>query len=174
MKNWFLIGGIIFMVIAVIFLMSVGYKNQEIKIRNSVLAQQQVCEASFDKMWKVIKQVALVPDAAKDAFKEMYTPLIQGRYSEDPKLLFKWIQEQNPAFDYSLFSNIQKAIEAERASFFYNQKTLIDMNLQHHVLLQSIPSKWFLDVDTLKVTIVTSQVTEDAYKTGQENNIGLK
>jgi hypothetical protein len=153
--------------------MSWSYTNQHIELKNGVTAQQTVCAAHFDKMWKVLQQMAQVPDAAKDAFKEMYQPLIEGRY-KDSNLLMKWIQEQNPDFDFKLFENVQRAIESERASFFDDQKILIDKQMADKNLVQKVPGRWFIDpADTAAITIITSAKTEDAYRTGQENDIGL-
>ena len=155
------------------FLMSISYNNQNVQLKNGVQAQQTVCAAHFDKMWKVLQQTAQVPDAAKEAFKDMYKPLIEGRYN-DSNLLMKWIQEQNPAFDFSLYANVQKAIESERASYFDSQKLLIDKQMAQKNLVQTVPGSWFLDKgDTVAIVIITSAKTEEAYRTGQENDIDL-
>jgi len=157
------------------FLMSWSYQNQETELRNLANQKQEVCAAHFDKMWKTIQQVAQVPDAAKQAFREMYEPLISGRYSADSGGVFmKWIQEQNPAFDWTLYGRVQTTVIAERESFFKDQEALLDVKREHTNLIQKRPGRWFLDPsDTLKVTIITSEKTKEAYETGEENDVDL-
>ena len=73
----------ILLVVILLVVFAVGYfisvSNTEIRLCNLVKAQQEVCEANFDKMWKVIKQITNVSDTYLDAFKEIYPKLIEGR-----------------------------------------------------------------------------------------------
>lgn len=155
--------------------MSISYKNTQVRSKNLVEQKQEVCKAHFDKMWKAISQVAQVPEAARESFKQMYEPLISGRYSADSGgVLMKWIQEQNPAFDWSLYKNVQSTIVAERESFLKDQEMLLDVNREYKNLIQQFPGSWFLNSnDTIIVTIITSAKTQDAYQTGQENDVTL-
>ncbi len=157
------------------FLMDISIVNKEIQLREVTVGQQKKCEAYFDKMWKILKQKAGIADQYKEAFKEIYPKLIEGRYSQGDGSLMKWITESNPSFDVSLYKDVMQSIEIERTGYFNEQSTLIDMQREHHVYLTTRPSKWFLN-DTLKpvnIVIVTSAVTKDAYRTGEENDIDL-
>ncbi len=157
------------------FSMSVSTKNTEIDLRATTVAQNEKCKIFFDKMWKILQQKAGVADQYKDAFKEIYIPLIEGRYSKGDGSLMKWVTESNPKFDVSLYKELMQSIEIERTGYFNEQATLIDMQREHAVLLQKIPSKWFLS-DTLKpvvIIIVTSASTKGAYATGEENEVDL-
>lgn len=157
------------------FSMSVTYTNKEIDLRSTTIAQQDKCKAYFDKMWKILQQKAGVADQYKEAFKEIYPKMIEGRYSKGDGSLMKWITESNPQFDVSLYKELMQSIEIERTGYFNEQASLIDMQREHSVLLKKIPSKWFLN-DTLKpveIIIVTSKSTKDAYVTGEENNVEL-
>jgi hypothetical protein len=167
---------ILIAVIALIwFSMSVSTINKEIDLRTTTMAQQTKCEAYFDKMWKILKQKAKVADQYKEAFKEIYPKLIEGRYSKGDGTLMKWIQESNPQFDASMYKDVMQSIEIERTGYFNEQSRLIDLQREHSALLQKIPSKWFLN-DTLKpihIIIVTSSNTKEAYITGEENDVDL-
>lgn len=157
------------------FSMSVTYTNKEIDLRATTVAQQDKCKVYFDKMWKILQQKAQIADQYKEAFKDIYPKLIEGRYSKGDGTLIKWITESNPTFDVSLYKELMQSIEIERTGYFNEQSTLIDMQREHAVLLKKIPSKWFMN-DTLKpveIIIVTSKSTKEAYVTGEENDVDL-
>jgi len=159
----------------IIFSMSISYSNKEIDLRTTTIAQQDKCKAYFDKMWKILKEKAGVADQYKEAFKEIYPKMIEGRYSQGDGSLMKWITESNPSFDVSLYKDVMQSIEIERTGYFNEQTRLIDMQREHSALLKKAPSRWFLN-DTLKpvaITIVTSKNTKDAYTTGEENDVDL-
>ena len=153
----------------------VSANNKEISLRNQIEAQQKVCETYYDKLWKVLQQKAQVTDQYKAAFKEIYPALIEGRYgNEKGGTLMKWIQESNPTFDVSLYKDLMSSIESERAGFFMEQKKLIDLDREHKVLRQSFPASMFIGSrPDVKFTIITSEKTENVYKTGKENEIDL-
>lgn len=60
MKNLtgIIIGGVLLFFIIVGVSMYFSISNSEVKIREQVIAQQDVCKANFDKMYKTINQVA--------------------------------------------------------------------------------------------------------------------
>jgi len=157
--------------------------NKEIKLRNEVSAQQDVCKAFFDNMFKSIAQVAEVADVkmdkSKEAFKEIYPALIEGRYSgEKGGALMKWVTESNPQFDISaagsLYDKLADVIEAKRNEFFTEQKKLTSINNQHKNIIETWPGSWFLSGrDTIVITIITSTKTKEVYATGEENDIKL-
>lgn len=157
------------------FFMNISIENTEIDLRERTVAQEKKCEAYFDKMWKILKQKAGVTDQYKQAFKEIYPQLIEGRYSKGDGTLMKWIQESNPSFDVSLYKSLMNSIEVERTGFFNEQSSLIDMQREHSVYLQKAPNRWFLD-DNLKpvdIKIITSSSTKEVYSIGEENDIDL-
>lgn len=150
-------------------------QNKEIDLRTTTLAQNKKCEAYFDKMWKILKQKAKVSDQYKDAFKEIYPKLIEGRYSQGDGTLMKWIQESNPQFDASMYKDLMKSIEVERTGFFNEQSMLIDLQREHEAYIKKAPNRWFLgaEIKPVEIKIVTSASTKDAYKTGEENDVEL-
>lgn len=175
MNKLILIIGISLLSIGGIFaLMYVGANNKEVKLAEQITAQKQVCEAFYDKLWKIISQKAQVAEQYKNAFKEIYPQLISGRYANDGGTLMKWIQESNPSFDVSLYKDLSSSIEGERAGFFMEQKKLIDLDREHKVLRKTIPSSWFIGSrPDIAFTIITSDKTEAVYSTGKENNVDV-
>lgn len=178
----FITAGIIVMGL-VIGMMYFTITNTEIKMRETTIAQQEVGKANFDKMFKVISQTAQVPQKfmkdAKDAFKEIYQPLMESRYSgERGGALMSWVQENNPNFDLSgaadMYKQLQRVIEANRQEFFIEQKKLIDLKRNHSSYIKVFPNRLFLsDVSEIEIKIITSDKTEKVFDTGKEDDIDL-
>jgi hypothetical protein len=171
---------------------AIGLSNSEIRLKNRGNAQQEVCAAFFDKMWKVLQQKAGVTDQYKDGFKEIYTALMEGRYSNDgsgqgQQTFMKWIQESNPQFDASLYKDLMASIEGERNGFFVEQEKLIDIDREHKNMCQTFPNTIVVgkrpeigyqedaDGNVIRkgIVIIKSLKTDEVYKSGQENDVEL-
>ena len=159
----------------IVGMMYVSASNKEIGLSTQIEAQQKVCEAFYDKLWKIISQKAQVAEQYKESFGKIYSDLISGRYAKDGGgSLMKWIQESNPTFDVSLYKDLSASIEAERSGFFMEQKKLIDLDREHKVLRKTWPNSMFIGSrPDAKFTIITSDQTEAVYKTGKENNVDV-
>ena len=170
-----IVAGIVLFFALILVSMKISYNNKEKTLRNLVEAQTQSNEANFDKMFKVIQQIAQTADASKEAFKEIYIPLMEGRYSgEKGNALMKWVTESNPNFDLSLYKKLAEAIESNRDEFFNEQKKLIDYNLSHTNLIQTFPGSFFCsNKEKIDIHLVTSAKTKEVFKSGEENNIDL-
>lgn len=175
MKKVVIIALCILVPISIIFGLGISYSNKEITLRSMIKAQQEVCESFYDKMWKIISQKASIAQEYKNTFKEVYPDLIAGRYGDEKGgTLMKWITESNPNFDVTLYRELSQSIEAERTGFFMEQKKLIDINNEHRILLKKFPSSLFLSGrEEIKITLVTSDKTDEVFKTGKENDINL-
>ncbi len=150
--------------------------NKEATLRARVEAEQSVCKVHFDNMWKILQDQADVASEYKDAFAEIFPKLMDERYGDSGRAgaLLSFVKESNPNFDITLYSNLQKSIQAERTGFTAHQDKLIDVHNAHKILLRTKPSKWFLgDVEEIEITLVTSSRTNDAYETGEDNNVDL-
>lgn len=171
----FLIGlGIILVLAVSIGLWVMAVSNNEIMTRNRGDAQEEVCSAFFDKMWKVLQQQAQVTDEYKESFKEIYIPLIEGRYSQGDGSLMKWITEHNPQFDASLYKGLMASIEGQREGFFMEQQKLIDIDRQHKDMRMTFPNKLIIGSrPDLDIVIIKSLKTKDAYESGEENDVDL-
>ena len=183
MKNLAIVGIIVIVLGAIGFGMYVSYTNGEITKRNQTLAQQDVTKANYDKMFKTISQVAQVPgqfmEKSKEAFKEIYPDLMEGRYGNDRGgALMSWIQESNPNFDMGaaakLYENVQIAVEANRQEYFVEQKKLIDLHREHKTYIEKFPARLFIgNVEPIEITIITSSKTGGVYETGKDDEIEL-
>lgn len=182
------------------FFSYVSKNDKEVTMREQIVTQQSVCGANFDKMFKTISGIAQVSTQymtqSKEAFKEIYTPLIEGRYQDkngnQEQVLMKWIQESNPQFDMAaakdLYIKVQQAVETCRNEFFNEQKKLLAYHQAHSTFCKtfinanlfgmkskSIPlcSGVVEEGDDFCVQIITSRNTKDAYRTGEENDISI-
>lgn len=171
--------GLIFVGLLALIGTYISYNNKEAVLRNQITAQIKVNTAVYDEVWKVISQQAQVTDEYKESFKDIYTNIMQGRYSGGSKdgSLMKWITEANPTFDSRLFEKLMVSIEALRAKFTNNQKTLADLKLQHDNLLDVFPGSFFLVTiggkQKIDIPIVTSTRTENAFETRKDDDVGL-
>lgn len=172
-KTGWLIGGVAVLLAVVIFIMYATTSNTEVRLKNGAGAQEQVCKNNFDNMFKTIAQIAQVSEQYKESFKEIYLPLIEGRY-KDQNLLMKWITESNPNFDTKLYEKLIDAIESKRNSFELEQKKLVSIVQEHNNLLETMPSSFFVGGRPhLLVTYITSSKTKEVYRTGEDNDIDL-
>jgi len=198
MKSFIAVLSVLVVFGAIYFFSWVGKNDYEIELRNQIEAQDEVCQANFDKMFKVIAQTAQVPsefmEQSKEAFKEIYQPLIEGRYQDkdgnQKKVLMNWVQESNPQFDMNaaskLYEKIQTVVEVNRNEFFNQQRKLIDFHREHTVFCQTFMNANLFFMSDREIPkcngdrgeefclqIIKSVNTDNVYKKGQENDINL-
>ena len=172
-KPWLIVGLSVVTVIFVYAVMYMNYNNREVSIRNQITAQQKKNETVFDNTWKIIKQQVGVTGQYKEAFREIYPALMEGRYKTGGDMM-KWVQESNPDFDTSLYKKLMTSIEAQRTNFTREQARLLDLKREHDDLLAKIPSKMFVgDRAPIEVVIVTSSKTTSTFVAGEENDVEL-
>lgn len=140
MKGVIIFAIVFFTVLFSIVFWQISVRNQAIQLENTFKAQDQVIEEFYGKMFAIFKQMAGISEEYKESFKEVYIPLIEGRYSQGDGSLMKWIQESNPTFDASIYKNLMSAVEGQREGFFIEQKKMTDIVLQHDNLRTLFPS----------------------------------
>lgn len=160
--------------LVLVFGMNIQYDNREARLRNQASAQQDANKVVFDKVWKVLQQKAQVTDQYKDAFAKIYPELMEGRYgNERGGALLSMITESNPNFDVSLYKDLMTSIEAQREGFARVQIALRDIKREHDDLRTTAPANWFVNAEELKVVLVTSGKTDEAFSTGREEDVDL-
>jgi len=153
----------------------IGVSNREIRLRNKIAEQQEVMGLNYDKMWKVLKQQAQIPDKYKSDFKEVYQTIMEGRYNDANRGQFMaWIKEHNPQYDSTMYNKLMVSIEANRTEFFMEQKKLRSFKKEHDDLVMVFPSSIIVGSrGTIDVKFITSAATKAAIETGEENDINL-
>lgn len=170
------IGGIVGFIILCLVFFWIGTSNHEIDLKNQATAQQKKNEVVFDKVWKVIQQKAGLASEYASKFKEIYHDIMSERYSGDQKQspMFRWITEQNPQFSVEMYKEVSDAIESNRAEFVMVQSRLLDIKREHDNLRQKFPSSIVVGGrPALDIKIVTSSKTDEAFRTGKEDDVEL-
>lgn len=173
MKKLIISGAIVFVLGLFAIMIFNTYRStydKNVELVNAFDAQKKVVAGNFDKMWKVLRDKNAVTDKAANAFKEIYIPMIEGRYSKGDGSLMKWVTEQNPNFDQSIYKDLMQSIEALRTEFETEQKKIAAIQEQHNNLRMKFWSHIFLgDVPALEYTMITSTVTQEIVKTGKDD-----
>jgi hypothetical protein len=134
-------------------------------------------------MWKKFKEMSQVTEIYAADLKKVYDSAMQGRYGEDgSKAVFQWIQEHNPNLDPAVYVKLQAAIEAGRNSFMEEQKQLLARKQSYEKLLNGnsalavnwLPWNGWPRIDLDQFDIVTSDVTDDAFKKKKADEIRLR
>ena len=148
----------------------VSYNNQDVSIRKLSDAQRGKIEIIHDQMWKILKDQANVTENYKNSFDKIYTGIIEGRYSKGDGSLMKMITEANPNFDTRLYDKLMNSIEIQRTTFSTEQERMLDIINQHEVLINSIPSKWFIsNTKSIEYTVISSTKTKEVMKSGTDD-----
>ena len=151
-----------------------SYNNKEIALRKESEAQKGKIESVHDTMWKIIKQKAQVSEKYKDAFEKIYPDLIRGRYANDQSSMMKWIQEQNPNFDTSLYRDLSQAIEIQRTIFSNAQQRMLDILRERETLIESMPAKFFIsNMTRIDYEVISSTNTKTIMETRIDDDITL-
>ena len=170
--------GVVVVIVLEIVFWAVGLSNTYNKKFVSGKAFQQNSEIVFDNTWKKIQQQASVTTEYKEGFKEIYVELMDARYKNDAgagqQTLMKWVTEANPEFDASLYKTMMNTIEGSRNEFTMEQKKLIDIDRELKSMKVTFPNSVVLgNKADLEIQLVTSGKTEDAFRTGEENDVDL-
>jgi hypothetical protein len=128
-------------------------------------------------MWKKISQVAQVTDAQKNALMEIFQGYAQARSGKSQGgALATWIHESCPTVDTSTFNNLQNIIAGSRDRWTERQKELIDLKREHDNIRTVFPSSVVCGIfgkTEIKITIVTSSRTDEAFTTGRDDDTNV-
>lgn len=172
------IGCLISIVVLVItfVIYGIGVKNKYIDLENRYTKQTAKIETYHDKMWKTIQSGAKINEQKKNDFKEVYSAIMEGRYSggsQDGSLM-KWIQEDNPQFDQSSYSKLMTIVEAERTGFFNEQDIIQGIVAIMNGMKQKFPTKYFLtDKEIIVFVPISSKVSKEVMDSRTDDDLHL-
>lgn len=134
--------GVIVLLGAWLVFWTIGVSNAEKKLYLRGKAVQQNSQVVFDNTWKIIAGEAGVLGKYKDDFKEVYIELMDVRYKNDAGA---------------------------------GQQTLMKWVTENHISLDaSLYAKLMNTIESsrpdLEIKLVTSTKTDEAFRTGQEND----
>ena len=157
---------------------TIGVRNDDAKLRNTITAKQKDNQSQFDNMWKKIAQAAEVTDEAKTALQQIFIEHAKARTTGGGGLM-KWVQESVPDIkaDSLLYKNLMNIITGSRDSWTMRQKELLDLKREHDNLIDTVPSGWILAMmgrdEKMDVVIITSSKTEKTFETGKDDDVGI-
>jgi len=179
-KTVLVIGGVVAASFALLALILgfwlVGTYNGAATLRNQYQSKVFANQAEFDNMWKKIQQTAQVPEAQKDAFKEIFTSYATARTSEGQGRMMTWIKEAVPHVNLSLYKNLLNIITGSRDGWTRNQVELVDIANSYNQKLSVFPGNVILPMmgfEKIVPKIISSTRTENAFTTGKDDDVNL-
>lgn len=154
----------------------VSTMNNEQGLRNLVEAKQLDNNNEFDNMKKKINQIVQLSDAQMQAVTDIIMGYTKERAQQGKGSLAAMVHEAIPNVDVKVFDNIMNEIISSRNAWTMRQKELIDINRQHTNAVTLFPSSLVCSIlgrKEMKITIVTSADTKEAFRTGEDNNTDL-
>jgi hypothetical protein len=162
--KWAAIGvaGLLVLIVAISW---ISANNSEARLRNQFTAKQT----------DNTSQVAQVTEKDRASLADIFVKHAAARTgSGEGGEVMKWIQESVPNVSSDLFKNLQNIIVASRDSWTDNQRQLLDIKREHDNLLDTFPSSIFVGGRTrLKAIIVTSERSDEAFKTGRDDSTNV-
>ncbi len=175
-----LIAGTVIAMVAAFSLAIYGVStyNQAKRLHNLYDAKLVDNNSEFDNMWKKVAQTAQIPEAKKEGLRQIFNEYAAARTGNgDGGSLMKWTQESIPNPDLSEYKQLMNIITGSRDSWTNRQKELVDVARQYNEMLAVFPSNVFLGLfgmEKIDPKIVTSSRTDEAFKTGKDDNVDLK
>jgi hypothetical protein len=170
-KIFILVGVIVVFFSFLIFGSYTSYYDTQATLKTQIEKKQTVCKLYYTKMIQIFKDKTQVTRSYKTDVTEFAKELMEGRYDKGDGSLMKWIQEQNPKFDESMYKDLMNTIQSEREGFFVQQEQLLDMKREHDNLFDKFWSgmymKW-IGAKKIDVVVLENPESKQAYKTGIE------
>ena len=154
-----------------------GTYNEAASLKNQYTSKVSANEASFDNMWKKIQQTAQVPEAQKNAFREVFENYAAARTGTGGGgSLMNWIKEAIPNVDLSIYKDLMNTITGSRDEWTRNQIELVSISNEYNQRLSVFPSNLVLRMfgfEKIVPKIITSSRTDKAFSTGKDDDVDL-
>jgi hypothetical protein len=160
-----------------LFTMFIGLTNQDAEMRNLISAKQKDNQNEMDNMFKTISGVAQVAEKDRESLKEIIIGYADSRTGNSDNLIMKWANEAVPNISSENYKKLIDTVISTRSKFTTRQKELIDIKRQHDNLLDTFPGSIILSgllgKRKIEIVIITSSRTEEAFKTGKDDNFNV-
>lgn len=181
MKALIAVGVAILGIIGIVAVSYVSAYNTGNKLENTIKATYEDNQNVLAQYSNRIAEAAQIPAMQRDDLTQVVTAALDARYGEEgSQAMFQFIQEQNPQIDSTVYTQLQRMIEAGRIDFANAQTRLIDQKRVYETALGSFWGGTWLrvagypKVDLDEYNIVVNARTVEAFETGQEEAIQLR
>ena len=151
------------------------------RLENQIVATYEDNQNVLAQYGNRIAEAAQIPAMQRDDLAAVVTAALDARYGEEgSQAMFQFIQEQNPIIDSTVYTQLQRMIEAGRIDFASAQTRLIDQKRVYETALGSFwGGTWmriagYPSIDLDEYNIVVNARTIEAFETGQEEAIQLR
>jgi hypothetical protein len=145
---------------------------------NGIEAQYSENQNTYDNGWKKVVEAAQITELQAAQLKGLYVDVLKGLKDSNAMLLA--LGQFNPNMDQGTHKKVQQLIEAFRNDFRERQSELIARKNEYKNYLTVNWSGRFFNmiagypkIDLKKFDIVTSNRTEDAFKTKRDEPLNL-
>lgn len=162
--------GVIFLLIAVGIYSGWQHYLTAMSMSDRIEAKLDSNMSNYDNMWKTFLEMTQVTEKQAEQFKEVYQGLIDSRY-DDPEVLFKLVQEQNPQLGTEVYTQLQQRIESGRKEFSNSQSQLADIIREYNSYIRKrflMRAFTGLDFKNADEYMVLSSKTLDAFENGAD------
>lgn len=171
--------GVGLLLVIILVVMGISFHNQEVTLRNTINTKQTDNKNQMDAMWKTIAQTAQVADKDRESLSSIFKEYASARTgSGDSKPIMNWIKEAVPNVQVNsdVFKNLMNIIVSQRDGFKFRQTELLDLGREHDNVITKFPGLVFASIlgrKHIDLVIVTSTRTENAFKTGKDDEVNL-
>jgi len=169
-----MIGGVLLCglaVVAGIGLYWMSTYNRAVMLENKFNAIVSENKTSMDNMWKTIQQKYQIKSDYSREMVQLMNAAIEGRKGGS---LFKSTTEAMPGLDASIYKDVMASIEGKRDMFKRSQDMQIEIKREHDNIRTTMPSSIFVGSrPELKLQLVTSTRTDNAFATGKDDDVHL-
>jgi hypothetical protein len=157
----------------------VSTMNKEVSLRNLITAKQSSNKVEFDNMWKKNTESFQITQAQKDALYDIIVGNSKARAGNgNGGSLAQLVHEAVPNLDNTtaLYQQLMNTVVASRNEWTRKQNEILDMKREHDNLIDMFPSSLVCSIlgrQKIDVKIVTSGRTEEAFDSGQDNQVGF-
>lgn len=168
--------GVVVLIGLVLVFGVVGMYNTQATLKNTYEMKVKDNQSEFDNMWKKIQQVVQVPEAKKDALKEIFVAHAESRTTQGSGKLMTWLQESVPNVNLDTYDKAMNIITASRDGWTMRQKELVDYARVYNQNLVTFPKNFVLNTfgfQKIDPQIITSTRTDESFKTGKDDDVQL-
>lgn len=148
----------------------ISLNNTEVRLRASIEAKQDDNKQQLANLKNKFKETAAVSNKEAQLLTDAFVKYAEARGGSKGSFI-SVVTEAVPTIKPETLRNLQNIIESSRNAWVTRQTELIDQNRAHKTLLRSFPGNILFGIlgrQEIKIVVVTSAESEEAFATGKE------